>query len=367
KAFVSIIPSFRGGASAINRELSGVTGKAADTAGKKSGRRFGGMFIGGLKGLAGPLAAVMGAQAVTGFLKDAVTGAGDLNEETSKTGVVFGKAAKDVLRFAEDANTSMGQTKTQALQAAGTFGVFGKAAGLTGRDLSGFSTEMVTLASDLASFHNTSPEEAIEALGAALRGESEPIRRYGVLLDDASLREEALRQSLVKTTKEALTPQQKTLAAHALIMKQTADAQGDFQRTSGDLANQQRILSAQWSDLKTTLGAALLPIVNKVISVFNGWLPGIMDFVSGLTSGKGAASGFGTTLSTVFSTIGAVVGPILSTVVTLVKGLGQAFLAIWPSIQSLASQIVAVLVPGLRQIWNVIQTNVIPALLGFVK
>ena len=42
---------------------------------------------------------------------------------------------------------------------------------------------MVTLASDLASFHNSRPEEAVYALGAALRGEYEPARRFGYQLN----------------------------------------------------------------------------------------------------------------------------------------------------------------------------------------
>ena len=84
----------------------------------------------------------------------------------------------------------------QALDAAATFATFGGAAGLAGDDLVNFSTGFVGLASDMASFNNTTPEQAIQAIGAALRGEAEPMRQYGVLLDDATLRQKALELGL---------------------------------------------------------------------------------------------------------------------------------------------------------------------------
>ena len=90
----------------------------------------------------------------------------------------------------------------------------------------------------------TSPRAATGPTVPGLRtvvGESEPIRNYGVLLDDATLRQEAFALGITKTTKDALTPQQKVLAAQSAIFKQTTDAQGDFARTSDSAANAQRI------------------------------------------------------------------------------------------------------------------------------
>ncbi|MGB1526914.1 MAG: hypothetical protein ACPG9N_05005, partial [Miltoncostaeaceae bacterium] len=107
-----------------------------------------------------------------------------------------------------------------------------------------------------------------EALGSALRGETEPMRKYGVLLDDASLRQEALAQGLIKTTKQALTPQQKVLAAQKLILKQTADAQGDYARTSDSAANRQKALRAQLENVTAELGTALLPAFTMLV----GWM-----------------------------------------------------------------------------------------------
>ncbi len=227
--------------------------------------------------------AVQAGQALIQFGADSVAGASDLNETLSKTNVLFGDSAGAVTAFAATAATQFGQSQQQALDAAATFATFGSAAGLAGDDLVEFSTGFVGLSSDLASFNNTTPEQAIEAIGAALRGESEPLRAYGVLLDDASMRQKALEMGIISTTKDALTPQQKVLAAQALIYEQTSAAQGDFARTSDGLANQQRILDAQMANLQATIGQALLPVVLTFTRAANDLaqqvLPPLADFM----------------------------------------------------------------------------------------
>jgi hypothetical protein len=314
----------------LNAKLSKVDGSKA---GEKVGDSFGSGFGKSVKRIAGLAAGALASRALIDGVKGAVTAASDLNETTSKTQQIFGKSAAAIQAFAQKAPTALGQTKQAALDANATFGLFGKSAGLTGQKLVGFTTNLTTLAGDLASFNNTTPEQAIEALGAALRGESEPIRSYGVLLDDATLKAEAMRLGLVKTAKDGakveaaniratlawkkltdaikehgkgsteakaaeaafltaqgalkkategtvppLTQQQKVLAAQSAIMKQTASAQGDFARTSGGLANQQRIAAAQTDKLKVAIGNALLPVVLSGATAFNSkLLPPLID------------------------------------------------------------------------------------------
>ena len=216
------------------------------------------MFL--LQRAAIPAAAAIGS--IAAVIKPAIDAASDFQESTSKVNVVFGRASKSIKDFASTAATSLGQSKQSVLDAAGVFGTFGKAAGLAGEDLATFTTDFVTLSTDLASFNNTTPEEAITAIGAALRGESEPLRRYGVLLNDAVLRQEAMTLGIYDG-KGALTAQQKVLAAQAAIYKQTGDAQGDFLRTSDGLANSQRTLGAIFKNVQIELGTKLLPAVQE--------------------------------------------------------------------------------------------------------
>jgi hypothetical protein len=212
--------------------------------------------------------------------------ASDLNEETSKAQQIFGDASDSIIAFSNTAASKLGQSKTEALKAAGTFGVLGKAAGLTGNDLTAMSIQFTKLASDLASFNNTSPEDAVLALGAGLRGEAEPLRRYGVLLDDATLRQKALDLELVKSTKEALTPQIKSLAAQAVILEKTALQQGNFALTAKDAANQQRTFTAKLKDLQTQMGVLFLPVLKETLDTLNDYADVLIYLTSNTDKAK---------------------------------------------------------------------------------
>lgn len=194
--------------------------------------------------------------------------ASDLSETVNKTNVIFGDASSKVIAYGDDASQSIGQSKQAALEAASTFGGLAKGIGLTADESADFAIKLTTLSSDLASFGNTTPEEAVLALGSALRGESEPIRRYNVLLNEAAIKQEAYASGIAKQGEE-LTEQQKVQARYNVILKQTSDAQGDFARTSDGAANQQRILSAQLKDLQANVGTGLLPIFTKLVSTVN--------------------------------------------------------------------------------------------------
>jgi hypothetical protein len=199
---------------------------------------------------------------------DSVKAASDLNEEVSKAEIIFGDVADEIKAFSKTADTALGLTQKEALQAASTFATFGKASGLTGKDLSKFSKRATTLAADLGAFYNTNADEAITAIGAALRGESEPIRKFGVLLNDATLKAKAMEMGLYDG-QGALDLQAKSLAAYEVILDQTTDAQGNFALTSDDLAGQQKILTAQIENLKAEMGKGLLPVAKNVVKQLN--------------------------------------------------------------------------------------------------
>jgi hypothetical protein len=131
----------------------------------------------------------------------------------------------------------------------------------------------------MASVFNTSVPDALEAIQAGLRGESDPLERYGVSLTAAKVQAEALAETHKKVATQ-LTSAELATARMNLIMKQTSATQGDFQRTSGGLANQQRILSAEWTNLKAKLGTAVLPILAKLAQMLTLYVvPGISTVV----------------------------------------------------------------------------------------
>jgi hypothetical protein len=213
--------------------------------------------------------AAAAATTIAAVLKKTINSASDLSETINKSNVIFGASSNSIREFANTASTTFGQSKQQALEAASTFAMFGKSAGLAGEDLVTFSTDFVTLASDLASFNNTSPQDAINAIGAALRGEAEPIRRYNVLLSDAVLKNRALKLGIYDGN-GALTSQQKIMAVQAEIFDQANDAIGDFERTSDGFANTAKTLTAQMEDLAAAIGGQVLPVAEDLATITSG-------------------------------------------------------------------------------------------------
>lgn len=257
-AYVSLVPSGKGFGQAVRKEIDGSGLEAAGGAqGKRSGMSFATAFGGALA-----------AAGVVKIFTDVIGEASSLNESISKNTVVFGESSTAVLDFAANADTALGQSKSQALEATGTFGNLLRAVGLTEGESAGMSTTMTALASDLASFNNTSVDEALVALRSGLVGETEPLKRFGVNLNEARLKQEALELGIYSGT-GVLDANQKALAANRAIMEDTTLAQGDFARTSDGLANQQKILGAQFDNVKATIGTALLPVVTSFVSFLN--------------------------------------------------------------------------------------------------
>jgi hypothetical protein len=195
----------------------------------------------------------------------AVKAASDLSEQINKTSVVFGKSAPEIQKWATTTASALGLSQRAALEATGVFGNMLVPMGFARAKAAEMSQSMVTLAADMASFNNANPAEVLDSLRAGLAGETEPLRRFGVFLNDARLKAEALSMGLYSGV-GALDANAKAQATYSIILKDTADAQGDFARTSDGLANQQRILKAQLEDLGATLGATFIPLAQKAAS-----------------------------------------------------------------------------------------------------
>ncbi len=349
------------------------------------GGAIGGIIGGAVGGLA---VAALGK--VTSFVTGSVDQFAQLEDTTAAAAVIFGDNMGAITAQAETAASKLGLSKSQVIGAANVFGTYGKAAGLAGADLADFSTDMTTLSGDLASFKGTTPEEAIEAIGAALRGESEPIRKYGVLLDDATLRARAMKMGLIDSVKEGLTPQQKALAAQAEILAQTKDAQGDFARTSESTANTQKRFAAETANAQAALGEKLAPAFTAVRRVGIDAMTGLVDgidkvgpvidtaktFVAGLFDGAGIdTGGIVGKLTTIKDTVNGFVSGIVggfdwSGLFAQFVSLGSTVMTVLrpviAMVGSVLSAIGAQVGPTLSTISTVITTTILPAFSGFI-
>lgn len=348
------------GLSATFNKLAGV-GKTA----------LGGLGKVALVGVGAATAALGGMAAA---LATTIGPASDLSETMSKVGVVFGEEADAVLQFGETAATALGMTKNEALAAAGTYGNLFRAMGMTEKVSADMSTGLITLASDLASFNNMNPNEVLDKLRAGLSGETEPLKSLGVNLNAAAVEAKAMEMGLMGLDGE-LSASAKAQATYALVMEQTTLAQGDFARTSGGLANQQRILAATFGNLKTTIGTALLPVVNSLVGAFTGLVTNIMPKVEAVIARLTPFfSAIATAVGYFVGELGKGYGPIesLGNALETVYGespLLDAFIDLWfdkllPAIKTVAGYIQSDLIPAFNTVFAFIQANAQPILIG---
>lgn len=267
--------------------LDGVEKKATGLKGKMSSA-FG--SLSGVMASLGPAAIAGGVAAGIGV---AVNAASDLNEQISKTKSVFGQSSTEILKWSESSATALGQSKTQALEAASSFGNLFMQLGLTGSAVTDMSTKMVGLASDFGSFFNTDPATALEAISAAFRGEFDSVQKFVPTINAAAVQQEVLREGLANTTSE-ITEQDKAVATYNLLLSGAGKATGDFARTSDSLANQQRILKAQVSDAAAEIGNKLLPSLATLAGIASKAIQITVDIKSntGIDLLEGGAKGW---------------------------------------------------------------------------
>jgi hypothetical protein len=243
----------------VSSGLDKIRDKLDTVGGKGTGSTAFGVLA--AKGLAmvGSLAVEAGSK-VVGFAEDSIKAASDLNETLQKSSVVFGSSAADVEAWGKSAAASMGLSDNAAVGAAASIGNLLLSTGTAKEKIAPMSEGIVQLAADLASFNNIPVEDALAKLQSGLVGQERPLRELGVAISAASVDTEAAALGFHKLN-GTFTEGEKVQARYALIFKQTSTAQGDFARTSGGMANQQRILTAEMENTSAELGTHLIPLV----------------------------------------------------------------------------------------------------------
>ena len=131
----------------------------------------------------------------------AIKFASDLEEATSKASTVFTESSQRIQREAQNLDDAF--SEATFLDTAGTFGALLQSMGLTEEAAADLSIEWLKLSQDMASFHNTKPEEALGAIQSALAGEFEPLKRYGVLLNARAARAKGARARYLRRRRSA--------------------------------------------------------------------------------------------------------------------------------------------------------------------
>lgn len=205
-----------------------------------------------------------GLDAAIDAVGNAITLSSDKAEAASKVNVLYGDSAKLIEQNAATAADTVALSSGAYLDAAGMLGNLTTGMGVGQKAAADMSVNMIQLAADMGSFSNADPTEVLDAMGSALVGENEPLRKFGVLLNDAKIQAEALKLGLWDG-KGALDDSARAQAVYHLLLEQTTAAQGDLARTSSGLANSQRLAAARQEEAWTRLGDLLYPIAQQVM------------------------------------------------------------------------------------------------------
>ena len=209
------------------------------------------------------------AQAATQFVKESISIASGIQEVQNVVDVTFGDAAEQLGKWATNARTQFGLTELQAKEYASTMGAMLKSMGIAESKVYDMSTAMAGLSADMASFYNIDFDTAFAKIRSGISGETEPLKQLGINLNVANLEAYALANGMKKSYDSMTQAEQATLRYNYLLQV-TADAQGDFARTSDSYANSLRLLETNVDSLKAHLGEMLLPVVNSVVNAING-------------------------------------------------------------------------------------------------
>lgn len=194
--------------------------------------------------------------------------ASDYSESINKVDVAFGNASQTVKDFANTAGKNFGIDRGTALDMAAMFGDMSTSMGLSQIKASELSTSLVGLAGDLASFKNLNISEVQTALSGIFTGETESLKRLGVVMTEENLNQFLLTQGIAKKMSD-LTQAQKVLQRYNYVLQMTSNSHGDFIRTQAGFANQMRIMRSSYNDLSIQLGTILLPYAIQFIGVLN--------------------------------------------------------------------------------------------------
>lgn len=267
---------------------------------------------------------------IVGLGVASVKAASDVEEMESKFNVVFGSLSGSVAAWAEEHAKAVNRSKFDLQGYAATLQDTFVPMGFARDQAADLSKQMATLAIDLASFNNASEPETVDLLTSALIGNHEAVRRFGVVMTEATLNQELLRMGILGGTKAA-SEQEKVMARMNILFASTKDAQGDAERTSGSFANQMRGLTSAFQAAAVEIGKVLLPAASALTDIVRGaigWFSGLSDGTKKLIV---VIAGLAAAIGPLILAVGGLIAlmPILSAGFTALSGpIGLALAAI---------------------------------------
>ena len=257
--------------SQIVNQLTGASNKAA----KQATTIF--------SGLGKKIAAGLSIAAVTKFTKDCIEVGSNVTEVQNVVDTAFKDLSWQADQWASNAMTNFGLSELSAKKYMGVFGQMSNAMGITGKAALDMAENVTGLTGDVASFYNLGTDEAYTKLKSIWTGETETLKDLGVIMTQTNLDQYALNNGFGKTTAK-MTEQEKVMLRYQYVTSALSNATGDFVKTQDSWANQTRILSLRFEQLKASLGKGFIALFTPIMRGFNSLLAGLQKVADGFAS-----------------------------------------------------------------------------------
>ena len=246
----------------------------------------------------------------TALMTGMFNAASNLNENLNKTQVVFDDLSGSIEEWSKTTLQSYGIAQSSSLEMISLFGDMATSMGLTTEQAAEMGKELVGRAGDLASFKNVSLDIAQTGLAAIFTGETESLKKFGIVMTEANLNAYALAEGFSKQYKE-MDQAEKVLLRYQYVMDMTKNSAGDFANTSDGAANSVRVAQESLKEAAATLGQEVIPLVLPLIQDVTTLIQGINAMDEGTK--KLIVDGLA---------IAAVASPILTIGSKLISGIG---------------------------------------------
>mgnify|MGYP001256351000 CR=1 FL=1 len=312
---------------------------------------------------AGFLAAQVAAgfsQKLTGFVSDALSAASELEQSIGGMHSVFKENAEQMLAWGQTAATQAGLSKNAFNELAAPLGAMLKSAGFSMDEVSSKTIDLTKRAADMAATFGGPVEDAMNAISSLIRGETNPIERYGVAIKQTDVNLRALADTGKKST-EDLTAMELQQARLALLFEQTADSQGQFAREANTAAGAAERLRAKQENLSAQIGGYLLPLqlkwtqakvaftevlVTKVLPVLEALVARVMPSI------RSAIDDVVKFIQQHWPTISVVINAVVENIKTRVSGALQMWVGLYEAFRSLIKFWVAIVHGDWAKAWQ---------------
>lgn len=247
-----------------------------------------------------------------GLFRNAIDISSDLTEVENVVRTTFGNMEYKVNDFVQNSIQQFGMSELSVKQYASTFQAMGTAMDVGGKQIenanrflngatdgyiglsdsmSDVSLNLTKLTADMASFYDKDQADVAKDLQSVFTGMIVPLRKYGLDLTQATLKEWAMKNGMDADIK-SMTQAEKAMLRYQYVLANTTAAQGDFSRTADTWANQVRILKQNFQQLGGIIGGALINAFKPFLRTLNFVMQKVISFATTVTNALGAIFGW---------------------------------------------------------------------------